>query len=138
MAVTGRPEWLYFISAGSKLNFEQRYYLDWIFTAEKSAAIARELVVYDATCQGFTRSFRGLHVKLEVFSVTTNAVCLTMLAAFTTMLYAFQEIELQFTFGQGRVKEIQYPLGKVTVWVDGGKLPGGVASMPATQQMATS
>ena len=112
-------------------------------TAEKSAAVARGLFNSEATCQGFSRSFGGLHVKLEPRSImATNKVCLTMLAAFTAMLYAFQEIELLFWFGYTLPDTLpagdHYPLGKVTVWVDGGKLPAEVASMPAGQQTATS
>lgn len=115
-------EWLYFTKRGRNLSILQKFWLELILTEEKLLAFS-SVEIADAKCRGFNHALHGVHVELDVGAVRPPlASCAAMMFAFTSLLYTFPEIEVEFRFGFGT--DLRKPAGRVRVWVDGGTLQG--------------
>ena len=111
-------EWLYFIKRGRNLSFVQKFWLELILTEEKLFAFS-SVDIGDAKCKGFTHSMHGVHVELDIGAVRPPlASCAAMMFAFTSLLYTFPEIEVEFRLELD--DDIHKPAGPIRVWVDGG------------------
>ena len=89
--------------------------------AEEKLLAFSDVEIADAKCRGFKHALHGVHVELDIGAVRPPfASCAAMMFAFTSLLYTFPVIEVEFRFGLG--SDLSRPAGRVRVWVDGGTL----------------